>query len=225
MASLFVALAAHEWYRSWRPTPPAPWTYSVIALAAVAYAAWKFMRVRPQLRKLRQAIDGERAVGQFLERLIPQGYKLFHDVLGEGFNLDHVAIGPAGIITIETKTWSKPARGEPRIVFEGEQIQVGARAPDAAPLIQARAQARWIAELLTKSTGREFPVHPAVVFPGWFVERRATATREVWVLEPKALPHFLEHEPHRLDAEAIAMASFHLSRFVRASEEARLQRS
>ena len=39
--------------------------------------------------------------------------------------IDHVIIGPAGIFTIETKTWSKPVRGEARIVFDGEKLTAG----------------------------------------------------------------------------------------------------
>ena len=35
---------------------------------------------------------GERAVGQYLERLRESGPRVFHDVPGVGFNLDHVVI-------------------------------------------------------------------------------------------------------------------------------------
>jgi len=40
----------------------------------------------------------------------------------------------------------------------------------------------------------------------------------LWVLEPKALPSFLENAPNVLSAEEIKMASGHLSRFIRAQE-------
>jgi hypothetical protein len=43
--------------------------------------------------------------------------------VGEGFNVDHVIIGPAGAFTIETKTWSKPKRGSPTISFDGETLR------------------------------------------------------------------------------------------------------
>jgi len=38
------------------------------------------------------------------------------------------------------------------------------------------------------------------------------------VLEPKALPAFLDHEPVILTAEDVKLASFHLSRFIRVKE-------
>jgi hypothetical protein len=61
---------------------------SICAAAVAAFAAWRVIRLRPRLRALRLGIDGERAVGQFLDRLREQGYQAFHDVLANGFNLD-----------------------------------------------------------------------------------------------------------------------------------------
>jgi len=62
-------------------------------------------------------------------------------------------------------------------------------------------------------------VRPVVVFPGWYIEQKAGSSRELWVLEPKALPSFLENAPDVLSAEEIKMASGHLSRFIRAQEK------
>lgn len=39
-----------------------------------------------------------------------------------------------------------------------------------------------------------------------------------WVLEPKALPAFIENEPETLAERDVAMAAFHLSRYVRVAE-------
>jgi hypothetical protein len=64
LATVFAALAATEWTRYFYPSPPHPWLYTVIALGVIGYAAWRVLRVMPELRQLRQAIDGERAVGQ-----------------------------------------------------------------------------------------------------------------------------------------------------------------
>lgn len=155
-------------------------------------------------------------VGQYLERLREHGYQVFHDVLGARFNLDHVLIGPAGIFTIETKTWSK--RPDSRIVFDGDTITADGFTPDRNPVVQAKAQAGWLRELLAESTGRKFPARPVILFPGWWVEQGKGTTREVWVLEPKALPGFLDHEPEVLSAEDVKLASYHLSRFIRVKE-------
>jgi hypothetical protein len=214
-AALCIVLAGLEWWRWYKPIPPQPILYSVVALLAVLYAGWRVWRTRPAIRALRLGIEGERAVGQFFERLRAQGYHVLHDVLAQDFNIDHVLIGPAGVITVETKTWSKPRRGDAKIMFDGERLLIQSKAPERDPIAQARAQASWLRRVLAESTGRELPVRAVVVFPGWYVERTPGGPRDVWVLEPKALPAFLAKEPEQLQPEDVHLAAFHLSRFVR----------
>jgi hypothetical protein len=177
--------------------------------------------VRGQVHALKQGIEGEKAVGQYLERLRENGYHVFHDLIGTGFNIDHVLIGPAGVFTIETKTWSKPARGQAKIRFDGEHLTTAGREPERNPVVQARAQSSWLKGLLTESTGRKFDVFPVVVFPGWYIEQTNDALRNMWVLEPKALSKFLANAPQRLEPEEVKLVSFHLSRFIRANEQDR----
>ena len=143
-AVLLVVIAGLEWWRYFVPHPPHPWMFTLIATAGVAWFVWRVRKTGPKLKALRQGIDGERAVGQFLERLRSGGYEVFHDLVGQTFNVDHVVIGPAGVFTVETKTWSKPARGEARIKFDGERLLAGQHQPDRDPVVQARAQAGWI---------------------------------------------------------------------------------
>jgi nuclease-like protein len=214
---LFVLLAALEWFRYFRPQAPAPWIYSVAAFVGIGFAAHRGLNALPRLRALKLGRDGEKAVGQFLESLRERGYRVFHDVVGGNFNLDHVLIGPAGIFTIETKTHSK-LKGDAHVMFDGETIRIGGFAPDRDPVVQAKAQASWLRELLSESTGRKFEVRSVVVYPGWYVDEGNDNQGVVWVLAPKRLPVLLNHEPRRLSQEDIHLASFHLSRFVRTGE-------
>lgn len=145
MLVLFLAvLAGLEWYRLYFDMKPSPVIFSIAAAMGVAYAALRIWRSLPKLRNLRQAMEGERVVGQFLERLRQDGFQVFHDVVGDGFNVDHVLIGPPGVFTVETKTWSKPASGNAQVVFDGETIKIGSFAPDRDPIVQAKAQASWL---------------------------------------------------------------------------------
>lgn len=221
MAVFFIVLAGWEWFRYFRPLPPQPVLVSGAALLAVAFAVWRFYRLRPRMRALRQAIEGERAVGQYLDRLREDGYQVFHDLLGDRFNVDHALIGPSGVFTVETKTWSKSSRGDARIVYNGDSLTVAGREPERDPIIQAKAQANWLRSLLRESTGRQMNVQAVVVFPGWYVEASPGAQRAVWVMEPKGLPAFLKNEPVRLSAEDVKLAAYHLSRHVRSLERER----
>jgi hypothetical protein len=170
---------------------------------------------------LRQGRDGERAVGQFLERLREDGAQVFHDIPGEGpaaaFNLDHVVISTHGIYAIETKTWSKPWP-EAKVVVEGDALTVAGQAPVRNPIVQVAAAAKWLEKKLQESTGKRFFARGVVVFPGWFVEQRGP-TGDVWVLEPKMLPGFIRNARTMLAPVDVALAAFHLSRYVRSEAE------
>lgn len=213
-ALFIVVFAALEWFRYFRPYAPSPLLYSIVAVIAAGFAAYRSYQFWPRLRALKLARDGETEVGQNLESLRAHGYQVFHDVVGDGFNIDHVLIGPAGIFTVETKTHSKRP-GNPSVVFDGDKILIDGLEPDRNPVVQAKSQASWVRALLSESTGHMYYVRPVIVYPGWFVENRGPWKKTIWVINPKGLPTFLEHEPVQLNPEEVKLASFHLTRFVR----------
>lgn len=176
-ALMLFSVAAMEWFQQLTGATHSPVLFTVIALIAAAACAWRFARLRPRMRQLRQGIAGEKAVGQFLERLRQDGYEVFHDVTAEGFNIDHVVVGPAGILTVETKTWSKPERGDARVVYDGTRLTRSGLEPDRDPIVQAKAQSRWLSTIVRESTGRDFAVFPVVLFPGWLSNKTARVGR------------------------------------------------
>jgi len=48
--------------------------------------------------------EGEEVVGAILEGMTEQGWRVIHDVAFGRGNIDHVLVGPGGIITVETKS-------------------------------------------------------------------------------------------------------------------------
>lgn len=216
VCSLVITLM--EWWRWWFPSPPRPILFTVLTVAVTAYITRRLFVLRRKVRQLRLARDGERAVGQFLETLRTRGYRVLHDLIGDGFNVDHTLIGPAGIFTVETKTYHKPAKGKPEIVYDGERVTVAGHVPDRDPIVQGKAQARWLQNVLQESTGRRFAVRAVVLYPGWFIKMTAKPHDDtVWVLNPKALPAFLEHQPTQFPETDAQLATYHLSRFIRAA--------
>lgn len=188
----------------------------LFALFLIAHSVWRIARTVPSLRHFRQGIQGEKAVGQFLDRLRSDGAQVFHDIPASGFNLDHVVIHRTGVYLIETKTYSKPLARTAKVVFDGESVLVDGRKTDRNPITQVRAGARWLDGILRESTGRSFPIRPVVVFPGWWVEPTAEAkSSDVWVLNPKALPSFIKNSRDRLPSDEVSLCAFHLSRYIR----------
>lgn len=213
-----IAFALMEWARYLFPLTQAPWLQTVLALAALGYGMFQVRRFWPKLQALQLAEEGEKAVGQFLDGLRQKGYQVFHDIIADDFNVDHVLIGPAGIFTVETKTWNKPRRGKPEIHLDDETLKAAGYTPDRDPMVQAVAQTAWLKRLLTESVGKPLPVRPVVLFPGWFINDSRQNRRDLWVLEPKALPTWLANEKATLAPDEINMASQHLSRYIRFQE-------
>lgn len=210
-----------EWLRYLFDISLHPLVWTAMFFTVAICAGYKIYRALPRVRQLRQARDGERAVGEFLERLRNHGYQVFHDLVGDNFNVDHVIIGPTGVYTVETKTISKPPKGRAEVIYNGEEITVGGFKPDRDPLIQARAQAGWLKTLLQESTGKGFPVRSLVVYPGWFVILKGhISQRDVLVMNPKQIPDFLSKLEVKLSPEEVKIATYHLSRHIRTSEKA-----
>ena len=213
-----VVLAVFEWCRWSFAISPNPWVLTIAALISITYAWRKGARLVRTVKNHRLGRDGERVVGQMLEPLRAKGYRVFHDIPGDGFNIDHAIVGPAGVFTIETKTKTKPMDGRPTILYDGQAIRLKDGRSFRKPLIQARAQAQWLANLLNDGRSATFTVRPVVVFPEWFVERIGPRSiQDVWVLNPKALDKFLDHEPHTLSVAAIDAASHALTQHCRRS--------
>lgn len=79
-------------------------------------AAERIARLKRQLDHAERAADtwgagadGERRTANMLSELAPHGWFLLHDVHWPGrplANLDHVLVGPGGVVVVDSKNWS-----------------------------------------------------------------------------------------------------------------------
>jgi hypothetical protein len=78
-------------------------------LTAAVLVGWR-LRFRPseQVMAWRRGAHGERRTARLLDRLVCDGYVVFHDlaVPGSPANVDHLVIGPSGVFMIDSKQWS-----------------------------------------------------------------------------------------------------------------------
>ena len=207
LAGVFVLYAVYEWLRWYFQVPPLPQLVSILALIAVGWCIYKSFSVRRRVKAYRLGEEGEKEVGHFLEGLRAKNCQVFHDIVGDGFNIDHLIISPRGLFLVETKTYSKPRRGGGDVEFDGERVRVNGRVPKRDPIKQVRALSRWLRDLLLESTGRRFPIQCVVVFPGWYTHMRTENKSDVWVLNPKMLPAFIERGSMLFTPEDIALVS------------------
>lgn len=219
MAVFVVVFAAYEWFSQLTSEPPHPFAWTVVAAGFVAYAVLATIRFLPRLKSMQLGLDGEKSVGQYLETLRSQGYRVFHDILcqapGRKFNIDHVIIGPQGVFAVETKTYSKPARGECKVTYAEDKILINGFEPERNAIVQARANSNWIHELLQDTTSENYQVRGVILLPGWYVEPpKDKRCPDIWILNPKALPAFIRNAPEILREEDIALASSRLTNYI-----------
>lgn len=216
---LLVYLAGYEWWRYFRNPPPFPKTVTFVAVMFFLFCVYRLRKILKEVKAIKLGRDGERAVGQYLENLRENGHRIFHDLVGDNFNLDHVIISRKGIYVIETKTYSKPAKGEAKIGFDGERLTIKDLWVQTKPITQVNAASNWLKNILLETTGKDFSIKPVILFPGWYVESTEQGKKScVWVLNPKALPSYIENQPDIISQEDMMLASFHISRYIRTKE-------
>jgi membrane protein implicated in regulation of membrane protease activity len=123
---------------------------------------------------------GERAVAEQLDSLRTEGWLVFHDVPAKGrhkkFNIDHVAVGPTGVASIEVKTRRKrPGRPgfEEHVVTHDGQRLIWPWGEDRCGIDQVQWQAEWLREFIEQRTALRINPKPILAFPGWYVQERA----------------------------------------------------
>lgn len=215
VAAAMFGLTLYEWSRWYLKTPYNPTLLSVFTVPIIFYCVYKIISMRDEIRNLKLGRDGERAVGQELEKLRTQGCMVFHDIVADNFNIDHVVVSDKGIFLVETKTWSKPTnRVNPQVHYKNEKLLIDGLGDMSKILIQVKAASKWLRRTLQESTGKTFLIKPVILFPGWYVN--APTDTEIWVLEPKQLPQLVWDKKQLLSKEDKKLAAFHLSRYIRA---------
>ncbi len=92
-------------------------------------AAERVARLKRQLDQAERATKswdagavGERIVADRLSQLIPHGWYLLHDVHWPGrpkANLDHVLVGPGGVVVVDAKNWTGEVRVSAGVLWQG----------------------------------------------------------------------------------------------------------
>ncbi len=153
-----------------------PLIFVILTIGCLTYCGFRLSTAYRQRHKEQLGLDCERSVGQELNQLMLDGCMVFHDVQAENFNIDHVVVSENGIFAIETKGRSKPDRGrgqeDVRVTYDGQTLHFPTW-HEREPIEQAKRQAAWLSDWLSKAVGEHVNTRPVLALPGWFVERKS----------------------------------------------------
>ncbi len=131
---------------------------------------------------------------------LPDGYNGLDDIVFNGFNIDHVVVGPGGIFLIETKSF--PGKVESR----GDMLLLNGKPPAKDHTKQTWGQTYSLKEFLWTQTSQEWKVKPILCFPN----------ADVWVRQPvkgiavsslKYLNTYLAKQPAVFQADDVTKLS------------------
>ncbi|MFI6920824.1 nuclease-related domain-containing protein [Nonomuraea spiralis] len=150
----------------------------VAALVMAAFDTVRRWRVHSPAAAWRKGAVGERATARRLRSLEAAGYTVLHDrrLPRSRANLDHLVIGPCGVVVVDSKRW----RRKTRISRRRGQVWIGRR-PAQAPVKSAAYEAHRVAELLRAAgwnvnVTAVLAVHGARL-PRWGATRFMSATK------------------------------------------------
>jgi hypothetical protein len=192
--------------------PPSPTPFLCLAIIATGVSAIVFGRLWQNFRKLNRGERGELRVAEILDDLRASGYRAFHDLVGNGFNIDHVLVGPAGVFAIETKFRS--SRGE--IEFRnGEGLFVGGHPEEKDCLKQARGNAFEVNRMIKENCGIDRWVKPLVVFVGNCTVKNRWQNTDARVFTADQLARYIQEQQPELVRREIELVCSHLERSVK----------
>ena len=161
---------------------------------AILMGSW-MVRTYSIIREVRRCSleqKGEQLTGQYLQMLVAHGYHVYHDIILQDFNVDHVVVGPNGIFAVETRTRRKLKKWGPErsvVVYDRNGITFPGKKPVRDIITLAEEHAMGLQKWLNSQINESFRVVPVLSLPGWDVEKRMRENPPV--LNPKQINEFI----------------------------------
>jgi hypothetical protein len=169
-----------------------------LAVAAAAGLGWR-LRFRPSAdtRAWRRGAAGERRTARLLAPLERRGWAVLHDLAipGSAANIDHLVIGPGGVLVIDSKQY----RGRLRLdsygmVWHGRHL-----------LVSALRKVLWAADQADEVLGiPDVQVAAIVAVHGASVPRGCLQADYVTIVPARRVPGLLQALPPLLGPERVA---------------------
>lgn len=185
-----------------------------LVIAYGAYHLVGLMRLNAKRRQYQCAYDGEVEVARELNRLMDEGYHVYHDFPADDFYIDHIVIGPTGVMAVETRTRSKASSrnrvSDPVVTYDGRMLHFP-RFSDYQIIEKANYQAAWLSGWISSSLGEDIAARAIVALPGWSVKR--TSADGIPVVNPSQIETLFRHiKPRPLSDRQLDSIVSHIDR-------------
>ncbi|MEJ2154477.1 MAG: nuclease-related domain-containing protein [Desulfobacteraceae bacterium] len=177
-----------------------------IVLTYGCYFLVRLMALGAKRKTFHHAYEGEVLVAKQLNRLMDDGYHVYHDFPADRFHIDHVVIGPTGVMAVETRTRvkavSRNRNPDPVVTYDGRMLHFP-KYSDYQIIEKAKYQAAWLSQWIAATVGEDIAARAIVALPGWSVKR--TSAEGIPVVNPSQFETLFKHiKPRPLSEGQVA---------------------
>lgn len=165
----------------------------IVVVAAVLSAAVALFTTPQSVTAWAVGAEGEARTGRFLEPLTVEGFRVFHDMAipGSRSNIDHIVIGPPGIVVVETKS----LKGRLRV--RGSDVYVNGRR--TGMIEEVRREALAVQIVLADEVGaRGYRIGMAICVHRADLPWRRLSVQGIPIVSGRGLLKVLRDAPERL---------------------------
>ena len=217
----FLALAVLSWLLTFGIVA-FNWMTSVVftAISVVIAVRWmkKWRAINDEIKNKRKGLEGERLAAEMLDRLgNGEDTFVFHDILGNGFNVDHVVVSTKGIFTIETKHYDRSKCHE--YYFDGErlyaQMHDGRQYPCPRLLPQMDGEANFIQGEIERRIGAKVGVTEVAILIGSYIRNPSKSLNKYWLVNEKSFEPLFRVQREVLDAALVKLIAAQITEWVK----------
>jgi hypothetical protein len=158
--------------------------FGAISAGFILYGANKIKRLNARKQRLITTYEGQIAVAQEVNRLMSDGYQVYHDFPTNRFHIDHIIVGPNGVFTVTTKVFPLLNSRNNSLTLDDQRLIVGKKR-DGQTIPYAAFQASWLAKWILTATGEALSVQSILTVPGWRL--KTLHKTSILVVEPEAI--------------------------------------
>jgi hypothetical protein len=178
---------------------------AIFSLLLMLFTGLRLARLIGSRNMMRLVHESRLATRRVLDPLLKEKYRVFHDVVGDQFSIDHLVVGPKGVFAIQTHarsvSASKQSPDDRIVTYNGRELFFP-KGRDHGIVENARMNAEKLSQWLTGQTEEPVAVRAIISLPGWTVRR--TSSEGMPIINPKQFASLFEHiQPWQLPASTL----------------------